>query len=86
MRFNRKGPDLAEVESCDGTRVLFSYGQAVALWSPHRRPYDVGPRGFVRVNGYTSRTTEKHIREFVKGAAVEEIPQPEIVLLTHQAC
>lgn len=86
MRFLRKGPDVAEVESCDGTRVLYSYGQAVALWSARRAPYSVGPRGFVRVKGYTSRTTERHIREFVGAMPAEQLPPPELVLLAQQAC
>lgn len=78
MEFKRKGPEVAEVTCNDGTRVLFSYGEPVALWDAKRPPYGVRPRGYLRTERYVSRTTENHIASFVGSSMAEKIPHAEI--------
>ncbi len=77
MEFKRKGPEVVEVVCANGLRVLYSYGAAVALWNPRR--------GFVRVEGYTSRTTESHIGAFINGAVTEKVPPGQILSVVEGA-
>lgn len=85
MDFIRKGPDAAEVACGDGTRVLFSYGRPVAMWRILRLTWGT-EQGFVRVEGYTSRTTERHIREFVRGAVCAGVSPDRMTILVRNAC
>ncbi|APU00329.1 hypothetical protein HOR55_gp42 [Ralstonia phage RS-PII-1] len=48
---------IAELTLDDGTKFLFSYGQSVAAFVPSK--------GFMRVDTYLSKTTERHIETWV---------------------
>lgn len=48
---------IAELTCTDGTKILFSYGQPVAAFIPSK--------GFLRVDTYLSKTTERHIETWV---------------------
>ena len=76
MDFKITGPNSVEVTTADGTRVLFSYGEPVALRGPGK------PK---RTDRYVSRTTEHHITEFLNGAPAERVPHADILRATKEA-
>jgi hypothetical protein len=86
MEFKRKGPNVAEITTRDGRRILFSYGEPVAVLYP--APLSGRAHAVVkRVDSYVSRTTEQHIEEFAKAdaAQVKRVPVAEVRRITAEA-
>lgn len=81
MEFKRTGPNSAEVTTADSVRILFSYGEPVALLYQ-------GIGRAQRTDRYVSRTTEQHIKEFLREVLsehVERISHDEILRATKAA-
>ncbi|PNG50375.1 MULTISPECIES: hypothetical protein [unclassified Variovorax] len=57
----------AELELAPDTKVMFSYGRPAAALLPDR--------GYVRVDQVISKTTERHIAEWVGAEASEQVSQ-----------
>ncbi len=83
MEFKRKGPEAAEIQCTDGKRVLFSYGEPVAVFHP-RSP--AARATFWRVDDYVSRTTERHITEFVTDGPALRVPRAVIRAMVERSC
>lgn len=61
------GANKTQVELNDGTIVFFSYETPVAA--------QLAQGGFVRTETKYSRTTSKHINQWLEGAKAETVPQ-----------
>ena len=85
MEFKRKGPEVAELTCNSGRRILFSYGEPVALILPAAQ--DDGPV-CVRTDRYISRTTERHIQEFAAahGVRARRVAHEKILTATKETC
>jgi hypothetical protein len=64
------GANKTQVELNDGTIVFFSYETPVAA--------QLAQGGFVRTETKYSRTTSKHINQWLDGAKAETVPQATI--------
>lgn len=89
MELKRKGPEFIEVVARTGLRVLFSYGQAVAIYEPLHR-YAGGEwyaERWLRTDEYVSATTERHITEFLAGGVnVQRVAREEILQRVREVC
>lgn len=70
------GSNQSELHLGDDTMVLFSYQTPVAAW--------VSGRGWIRTDTKYSKTTSKHINQWL-GAAGTVVPQAEINALLENA-
>jgi hypothetical protein len=57
MKIKPAGSNMTELETSDGTTVLFSYTTPVAAFMPGA--------GFIRTEEFFSRTTSKHITKWI---------------------
>ncbi len=74
MKLAILGPNMTQVSFPDGTRVLYSYNTAVAVFlssEPH----------CLATSKKWGPTTSKHINKWLNGAAAARIPQEELELL-----
>lgn len=78
--FRRHGANVVEIVANDGTRVLFSYDQPVAAFTP-----DFGV--WVKTARFWSRTTSKHVAEWLaeNKADAREVTQEEINKISREA-
>jgi hypothetical protein len=70
MQLRPLGSNQNEIELTDGTRVLFSYRTPVAVYVPGA--------GYFRTSDYHSKTTSKHINQWLDGATAAKIAQSEL--------
>lgn len=70
MQLRPVGSNQTEVEMIDGTRILFSYRTPVAMYVPGA--------GYFRTTDYHSKTTSKHINQWLNGATAAKIDQSEL--------
>lgn len=75
MRIKQRGANMTEVQFNNGTMVFFSYETPVAAFRPHS--------GYVQVADSPSRTTTRHINEWLKmnNADPAETPKVEAAAL-----
>lgn len=68
MRIKQRGSNQTEVQFSNGTLVFFSYETPVCAFRPHH--------GFVRIEDSPSRTTSKHIRDWLEfnGTTIDATP------------
>lgn len=76
MRILERKSNYLVVQVSPGVRVLFSYTTPVAAY--------VDGRGYVRSDRGFSRTTNKHIGQFLDGAKAETIPHAEFEILASE--
>ena len=69
MRIKQIASNMTELETKDGTSVLFSYETPVAGWDD---------KGAFRTDEYWSKTTTRHINKYLNGIEAREISQEEI--------
>lgn len=69
MELRNIGSNQTEVQT-DKARVLYSYSTPVAA-------YVIG-RGYLRTEAYYSRTTSKHINQWIAGATATVVSQADI--------
>lgn len=69
MRIKQIASNMTELETKDGTSVLFSYETPVAGWDD---------KGAFRTDKYWSTTTTRHISKYLDGIKAREISQEEI--------
>jgi hypothetical protein len=74
MKLSKLGPNTTELDLANGTTVLFSYKTAVAA-------YVVG-RGLLKTSKHYSKTTSKHLGQWLEGRDAEEVDQSELDALT----
>jgi len=67
MRLNNIKTNVTEVITNDGTVIMFSYNTPVCARLPN---YD-----YVRTGEYYSRTTSKHINQWLDGVNAETVEQ-----------
>ena len=72
------GANKTQVELNDGTIVFFSYETPVAAQLAQGGFVSSQNRGFVRTETKYSRTTSKHINQWLDGAKAETVPQATI--------
>lgn len=70
MQLRPIGSNQTEIEMTDGTRVLFSYRTPVAVYVPGA--------GYFRTTTSHSKTTSKHINQWLNGATAAKIDQSEL--------
>jgi hypothetical protein len=71
MKLRHIGSNVTEVETKNGNVVLFSYNTPVAACLSDGR-------GFVRTSRKWSKTTSKHISQWLNGAKAVEVGQEMI--------
>ena len=71
------GPNKVEISYRDGTTVFYSYNTPVAACLG-------GGSGFVRTASKWSRTTSRHINQWLLGARAREITQDEMNALANR--
>lgn len=67
MKLNNIKANVTEIIHNDGTVIMFSYNTPVAARLPN---YD-----YVRTSEYYSRTTSKHINQWLNGVNAEIVEQ-----------
>ena len=67
MKLNNIKTNVTEVITNDGTVIMFSYNTPVSARLPN---YD-----YVRTGEYYSRTTSKHINQWLDGVNAETVEQ-----------
>lgn len=67
MKINVLAVNQTEIEIGQGVSVFFSYNTPVAAFIPDQ--------GYVRSNHKWSRTTSKHINNWLRGYAATEVDQ-----------
>ena len=67
MKLNVLAVNQTEIEIGQGVSVFFSYNTPVAAFIPDQ--------GYVRSNHKWSRTTSKHINNWLRGYAATEVDQ-----------
>lgn len=72
LKINLIGANMTLVHLPKGS-ILFSYETPVAAY--------VSGRGYVKTSKKFSKTTSKHINQWLDGAGAEEVPQSEIEAL-----
>jgi hypothetical protein len=72
IRLKPVGANVTELELGDAY-ILFSYKTPVAAW--------VSGRGYMRTSEKFSKTTTKHINQWLDGAIAREVPHSEIEAL-----
>lgn len=78
MELKRKGPNVDEVTCLNGTRILFSYGEPVAFYTT--------VTGWARTDRYVSRTTERHITDFLdKGHEYTKVTHETVLRVAKEA-
>ncbi len=70
MKIKQLGSNQVEVVIPGKARVLFSYNTPVAAF--------IEGRGWVKTNRFYSKTTSKHINEYLQGLEYETIEQSEL--------
>ena len=71
MKLNPIRQNVTEITTNDGTVILFSYHTAVAACLGNGG-------GFIRTNRKWSKTTSKHISQWLNGAKAREVSQEEM--------
>jgi hypothetical protein len=74
MKLSKLGPNTTELDLANGTTVLFSYKTPVAA-------YVVG-RGLIKTEKKYSKTTSKHVSQWLDGREHETVDQVELDRLT----
>lgn len=59
MKLRNIASNMTEVETSNGTRILFSYATPVAAWVPRG--------GYIRTSNFYSATTTRHINKWIDG-------------------
>jgi len=70
MKIKQLGSNQVEVVIPGKARVLFSYNTPVAAF--------IEGRGWVKTNRFYSKTTSKHINEYLQGLEYETVDQAEL--------
>ena len=70
MKIKQLGSNQVEVVIPGKARVLFSYNTPVAAF--------IEGRGWVKTNRFYSKTTSKHINEYLQGLEYETVEQSEL--------
>ena len=76
MKLRQIGPNVSEVTHADGTRALFSYGVLVAAWI-----IDDAGSGPVKSGTFFSKTTSRHVSQWLNGAQARPVPHDELTKL-----
>ncbi len=74
MKLSKLGPNITELDLANGTTVLFSYKTPVAA-------YVVG-RGLIKTSKKYSKTTSKHVSQWLDGRTASEVDPAELAALT----
>lgn len=77
VSIKRLGANSTVLRLSNGGEILFSYETPVAAFIPGR--------GYVKTDKYYSRTTSKHITEWVDGGKAATVKDEEILKLTAEA-
>lgn len=82
MELKRYGPNVAEITTADGARVLFSYSEPVAAYVPGLR-LDFA---WIKTAQFFSRTTSGHVSKWLRDngapAHVPAVPHAELLKIT----
>ena len=70
MKIKQLGSNRVELVIPGRARVLFSYNTPVAAF--------VEGRGWIRTDRFYSKTTSKHINEYLQGLEFETVDQAEL--------
>lgn len=70
MKLKTLGNNRTELHTCSGAIVFFSYSTPVAA--------QLAQGGFIRTSTNYSRTTSKHITQWLQGAHAREVAQSEL--------
>ena len=70
MKVKPLGANRTELQLPNGAAILFSYQTPVAA--------QLAAGGFVRTSTHYSRTTCKHITQWLQGATAREVPQIDL--------
>jgi hypothetical protein len=70
MELRKLGKNQTEIRFPNGAVVFFSYNTPVAA--------QLAMGGFIRTNAHYSRTTSKHITEWLEGANAKLVPQSDL--------
>lgn len=76
MEFKRIGPNLAEIQCTNGTRILFSYDDAVAA--------HVAGEGYIKTKYTMSRTTGDHVKKWLGGSEAHFVSQDVLDMLARE--
>ena len=68
MDLRTLGPNQRELTLRDGTKILFSYDTPVAAYIPGR--------GFVRTDAYYSKTSTRHVNQWLEARTAHNAPRP----------
>ena len=79
MKLRQIGPNVSEVTHADGTRALFSYGVLVAADLPFSKVTGTG--GFTKSASFFSKTTSRHVSQWLNGAQARPVPHDELAKL-----
>lgn len=71
MELINAGPNARVIAFNDGARVLFSYGEPVALYDP--------AAGYRRSDKWRSRATDEHIAQFARGNVARVMPDADLL-------
>lgn len=77
MKLKPLGSNQTTIELADGTVILFSYETPVAAFVPGQ--------GYYRTEQHFSRTTSKHITQWLRGQLSEDVHVHTDVLLRPQS-
>lgn len=78
MEFKRNGPNMAILTTRDGSEILFSYSEPVAVALPR-------PGGVLVTDRFFSRSTLAHIAAFKAGRQGITTPHDQILKITREA-
>ena len=70
MKLKNIGSNQTQITTANGNTILFSYSTPVAA--------NLHDGGFIRTATKYSRTTSKHINQWLAGANAKEVQQSEI--------
>lgn len=70
MHVRSLGSNQTQVTVGNDTRIFFSYETPVAAYIPGR--------GYIKTRRFHSRTTSKHINQWLDGAPAEVVDQEEL--------
>lgn len=70
MKLKKHGPNMTEIELAGGVTVLYSYETPVAAHVPGE--------GYMKSSKFFSRTTSKHVGQWLQGWAYKTVDQETI--------
>lgn len=84
MELKRYGPNVAEITTTNGARVLFSYSEPVAAYVPGRLGFP-----WIKTAEFFSRTTSGHVAKWLRENGAPEhvpaVPHAELLNITKEA-